>query len=420
MLKNLVKLVNLPRNCSSIFLAKPGYYFSSKTSIAAQSSYAELQQIAKLLGTVYYKHNDEVEYSGDLRLIDANNSLIGVYNLTEARRICEQKGLDLVMINPNVKPAICKALKYRDELYNRFVKDVISKDMTYESKAKAKTVKKTVKLGARMTISDLRNKMRAASELSKKTDVIRITMPVNPETADAGRNVMMTFADMSKEFLRPSSDIQMSEVKAEEEEEAKEGEEELMKLRLNQEFKVLKVFGEKDSKVEKIVTEQDLKTIIHRFLSKDVKSKGRRENITEMMKGTEKEGKIAGTVEVPGTKGGDNLADVDLGEADTIARAKEKRVLEGVPEQTDELKLEYMTPEHQKEMKEKLDNLQKMMSQRGQLTQALEEIREKFGAGNEEEMINYHMSVIEDRLSYYQKYSKIVELLNKKKRPPVF
>lgn len=61
-----------------------------------------------------------------------------------------------------------------------------------ESKAKAKSVKKTIKLGAKMTISDLRNKMRAASELAKKTDIIRITMPVTEETADAGRNVIMT------------------------------------------------------------------------------------------------------------------------------------------------------------------------------------------------------------------------------------
>lgn len=60
-----------------------------------------------------------------------------------------------------------------------------------------------------------------------------------------------------------------------------------------------------------------------------------------------------------------------------------------------------------------------VMSQRGQLTQAVEELREKFG-GSEEELIAYHMSIIEDRLTYYQKFSKVLKLLTKKKRPPVF
>ena len=35
------------------------------------------------------------------------------------------------MVNANMKPAICKAIDYREELYHKFVKDIISKDAAY-------------------------------------------------------------------------------------------------------------------------------------------------------------------------------------------------------------------------------------------------------------------------------------------------
>lgn len=52
------------------------------------------------------------------------------------------------------------------------------------------------------------------------------------------------------------------------------------------------------------------------------------------------------------------MLDADLGKSDTVARAKEKRVLEGIAENS-EPKFDYMSPGAQKEMREKLENLAK-------------------------------------------------------------
>lgn len=36
--------------------------------------------------------------------------------------------LDIVLVNDKVKPAICKAIDYKDSLYKRFISDVLKKD----------------------------------------------------------------------------------------------------------------------------------------------------------------------------------------------------------------------------------------------------------------------------------------------------
>lgn len=56
MLKNLVKLVNLPRNGPKLFLSAPAYSFATQVAPPSLTGYAELQQIAKLLGTVVSNH----------------------------------------------------------------------------------------------------------------------------------------------------------------------------------------------------------------------------------------------------------------------------------------------------------------------------------------------------------------------------
>lgn len=38
--------------------------------------------------------------------------------------------LDLVMINPTITPAICKVYNYREELYKKFVKEIVNKDIS--------------------------------------------------------------------------------------------------------------------------------------------------------------------------------------------------------------------------------------------------------------------------------------------------
>ena len=36
--------------------------------------------------------------------------------------------MDLVLVNDKIKPAICKVLDYKENLYKRFISDILKKD----------------------------------------------------------------------------------------------------------------------------------------------------------------------------------------------------------------------------------------------------------------------------------------------------
>ena len=54
--------------------------------------------------------------------------------------------LDLVIVNDKVKPAICKAMNYKETLYQQFAKEMISKESkSVSSTKKTKTLKMELK-----------------------------------------------------------------------------------------------------------------------------------------------------------------------------------------------------------------------------------------------------------------------------------
>lgn len=59
--------------------------------------------------------NDEIT-SREVRLV-GDNVVVGIYTLSDAKRIADQKELDLIEINPNTTPPICKIDDYGKYLY---------------------------------------------------------------------------------------------------------------------------------------------------------------------------------------------------------------------------------------------------------------------------------------------------------------
>lgn len=64
--------------------------------------------------------------SGNVRLIDKNNKLVGVLPLDEARRRAVSTVQDLVLINADSSPAVCRILNYSEEMGTRFMKEIIA------------------------------------------------------------------------------------------------------------------------------------------------------------------------------------------------------------------------------------------------------------------------------------------------------
>lgn len=62
--------------------------------------------------------NDQIRIK-EVRLVDSNGQQIGVRSIFDARMIAAERGLDLVEINPNSRPPVCKLMdfgKYKFEL----------------------------------------------------------------------------------------------------------------------------------------------------------------------------------------------------------------------------------------------------------------------------------------------------------------
>jgi len=200
-------------------LFKPTFNYAPKFSFATQLTQAqELRYLARIVGTAYFKHNDEVNVSSDVRLVDQNNKFLGIYSVNEAKKKCRELNTDLVLINDATRPAICKATNYKDDLYKKFVKDILEKDLIKLSKQiqkKAET-SKSIKLGSKMTISDLKNKIIAAQGVAKQVKIVRVYMQVTESTEESGRNILYTFRDLGKDFLRPRGEIEERELDEEE------------------------------------------------------------------------------------------------------------------------------------------------------------------------------------------------------------
>jgi translation initiation factor IF-3 len=85
-----------------------------------------------------------------VRLIDVDGSQRGIVSVTEALKIAEERGLDLVEVAPNVSPPVCKILDFGKYRYQLNKKQTQKKTMDV----------KEVKIRPQITENDLSLKVR--------------------------------------------------------------------------------------------------------------------------------------------------------------------------------------------------------------------------------------------------------------------
>ena len=84
--------------------------------------------------------------SSKVRLIDQDENMIGIIDTTEAIRMAEAVGLDLVQVSPGSDPPVCRILDFGKYRYEQSKKD-------RANRAKAKVIEtKEVRLGRSMKI----------------------------------------------------------------------------------------------------------------------------------------------------------------------------------------------------------------------------------------------------------------------------
>ena len=106
----------------------------------------------------------------EVRVLSEEGEQLGVMSIQEAQKLAEDAGVDLVKINPNAKPPVCKIADYGKFKYEQTRKEK-------EAKKKQKVVEiKEIRLSPNIDTNDLNTKMNAARKFLTKGDKVKITL----------------------------------------------------------------------------------------------------------------------------------------------------------------------------------------------------------------------------------------------------
>lgn len=113
--------------------------------------------------------NNQIRAS-DVRVIDGEGTNLGVFPIAEALRMAEDQGVDLIEINPDAKPPICKVMEYGKYQY-----ELKKKAQKAKSGAKA-TETKSIQIKVGTGDHDLELKAKNASKWLKEGHRIKVEL----------------------------------------------------------------------------------------------------------------------------------------------------------------------------------------------------------------------------------------------------
>jgi len=137
----------------------------------------------------------------EVRVLSDSGEQLGIMSAKEAQTMANSKNLDLVMISPNAKPPVCRIMDYGKYKYEQ-----ARKEKEYKKKQKVVTVKE-IRLRPGIEANDLNTKANNAIKFLKKGDKVKVELRFRGRELghkDIGKEVMLKFIDIVKEFGEPT------------------------------------------------------------------------------------------------------------------------------------------------------------------------------------------------------------------------
>ena len=131
--------------------------------------------------------NDQITVR-ECRLINFDGEQLGIYPTSQAQRIADDKGLDLVEIAPNATPPVCRIMDYGKFKYDQAIK--AKQARKNQSKIETKEMK-------------FRPKIDVGDYTTKKKHVLRFL--------DAGNKVKITIMFRGREMAHPEQGLTILE-----------------------------------------------------------------------------------------------------------------------------------------------------------------------------------------------------------------
>ena len=134
-----------------------------------------------------------------VRCIDPEGTQLGVLDTSEAIRQAEDFGLDLVEVQPNVDPPVCKILDYGKYKYE-------AQKRANEARKKQKIIEvKEIKLRPNIDEHDYQVKMRSVQKFLSGGDKVKVTLRFRGREMahqDLGATVLTRVRNETDEFAK--------------------------------------------------------------------------------------------------------------------------------------------------------------------------------------------------------------------------
>ena len=137
--------------------------------------------------------NEQIKANSVL-VIGPNGEQVGVKSLKDALVLANYAGLDLVLMNPNGNPPVCKIMDYNKY---RYLKNKKEKENIKRQKANM-TETKEFRLSSVIDVGDFETKVKQVTKYLQKGAKIKVTIRFKGRQmahTDLGRDVMIKFAD---------------------------------------------------------------------------------------------------------------------------------------------------------------------------------------------------------------------------------
>ena len=134
--------------------------------------------------------NEEIR-DKEVRLIGAENAQLGIMSAAEANAIAEEQGMDLVKINPNSVPPVCKIMDYSKYCYDQ-------KKREKDAKKNQKVVEiKDIRMSPSIDTNDLNTKVKAAQKFLSDGNRVKVSVRFRGREmahTNLGEKLLMDFA----------------------------------------------------------------------------------------------------------------------------------------------------------------------------------------------------------------------------------
>src|SRR5688572_1519649 len=134
-----------------------------------------------------FRHNHQIRIS-PIRLIDHEDNQVGVVSTSDALKMAQEAGLDLVEVAPTAKPPVCRIMDYGKWRYQQQKKEDKSRASNKGGRLKMLNID-TIRIGSH----DLEIKINRAREFLKEGNKVQFTLRFKGREMahlDLGRDLM--------------------------------------------------------------------------------------------------------------------------------------------------------------------------------------------------------------------------------------